>query len=162
VIDVASKQPVAGLGVSIELRGGRRPQRTKTDSDGRFELADSPRGEVVIDLDHDEYVGVSVRRQLAGDEVELGDIYTVKRHGGEPRGSIGATTQDLRIVEIDPAGPAAKTELTVGDVVTSIDGVDVGVLASETVHALFEPPPGTALHLGLARGATVTVVAAPR
>ena len=64
-----------------------------------------------------------------------------------------------RIVEIDPAGPAARTELAVGDVVTSIDGVDVGALASETVYALFEPPPGTALHLGLARGNTVTVVA---
>lgn len=69
------------------------------------------------------------------------------------------TTQDLRIVEIDPARPTAKTELTVGDVVTSIDGVDVGVLASETVYALLEPPPGTALHPGLARG--VTVIAAP-
>ena len=35
------------------------------------------------------------------------------------------------------------TELAVGDVITSIDGVDAGVLASETVCALFEPPPGT-------------------
>jgi hypothetical protein len=162
VIDVASKQPVAGLGVSVELRGGHRSQRTRTDRDGRFELADAPRGEVVIDLDHDEYVGVRVRRQLAGNEVELGDIYTVERHRDEPRGSIGVTTQDLRIVEIDPAGPAANTELAVGDVITSIDGVDAGVLASETVCALFEPPPGTVLQLAVARGATVTVVAAPR
>jgi len=156
VIDVASKQPVAGLGVTVELRGGHRSQRTRTDRDGRFELADAPRGEAVIDLDYDEYVGVRVRRQLAGDKVDLGDIYTAKR---QPRGSIGVTTHDLRIVEIDPAGPAAKTELAVGDVVTSIDGVDVGVLASETVNALFEPPPDTALHLGLARGATITIVA---
>jgi C-terminal processing protease CtpA/Prc len=103
-----------------------------------------------------------VRRQLAGNEVELGDIYTVERHRDEPRGSIGVTTQDLRIVEIDPAGPAANTELAVGDVITSIDGVDAGVLASETVCALFEPPPGTVLQLAVARGATVTVVAAPR
>ena len=61
-----------------------------------------------------------------------------------------------------PAGPAANTELAVGDVITSIDGVDAGVLASETVCALFEPPPGTVLQLAVARGATVTVVAAPR
>jgi C-terminal processing protease CtpA/Prc len=66
------------------------------------------------------------------------------------------------LVEIDPAGPAANTELAVGDVITSIDGVDAGVLASETVCALFEPPPGTVLQLAVARGATVTVVAAPR
>lgn len=50
----------------------------------------------------------------------------------------------------------------VGDVITSIDGVDAGVLASETVCALFEPPPGTVQQLVVARGATVTVVAAPR
>jgi Carboxypeptidase regulatory-like domain/PDZ domain len=162
VIDVASKQPVAGLGVSVKLRGGSLPQTTKTDGDGRFEIADLPRGEVLIDLDDDKYVGVSVPHQLAGDEVELGDIYTVERHIRGPSGSIGVTTKDLRIAEIDPEGPAAKTELTVGDVVTSIDGIDVDVLASEAVHALFESPPGTAVHLGLARGATVTVVAAPR
>jgi C-terminal processing protease CtpA/Prc len=70
--------------------------------------------------------------------------------------------EDLRTVEIDPNGPAAETELTVGDVVSSINGIDVDVLASEVVYALFESPPGTAVHLGLARGATVTVVAAPR
>ena len=58
--------------------------------------------------------------------------------------------------------PAANTELAVGDVITSIYGVDAGVLASETVCALFEPPPGTVLQLAVARGATVTVVAAPR
>jgi C-terminal processing protease CtpA/Prc len=57
---------------------------------------------------------------------------------------------------------SVDTELAVGDVITSIDGVDAGVLASETVCALFEPPPGTVLQLAVARGATVTVVAAPR
>jgi len=33
---------------------------------------------------------------------------------------------------------------------------------SSQVRALFEPPPGTVLQLAVARGATVTVVAAPR
>jgi hypothetical protein len=36
VIEVASKQPVAGLGVSVKLRGETLLQRTKTDDDGRF------------------------------------------------------------------------------------------------------------------------------
>jgi C-terminal processing protease CtpA/Prc len=68
----------------------------------------------------------------------------------------------LRIIEIDPSGPAATTALVVGDVVTSIDGVSVVGVDPSTAVSLLYVPLGTTIQLGLARGATVAVMTAPR
>jgi C-terminal processing protease CtpA/Prc len=94
----------------------------------------------------------------------------VKPH--DPAGKLGVnfaqappdTPPDHRKLEvswIDPAGPAANTELEVGDVITSVDGVDVTGANAPQAGTLMRAPPGTKLALGLARGATVTVVLAP-
>jgi C-terminal processing protease CtpA/Prc len=68
----------------------------------------------------------------------------------------------LRVDEIDPTGPAAKSALVVGDVVTSIDGLPVGGLEIQTARSLLRVPGGTSIQLGLARGVSVTIVTAPR
>lgn len=68
----------------------------------------------------------------------------------------------LQISWIDPAGPAARSGLAVGDVITTIDGVDVTGEGGAAAWTLMQAAPGTKLELGLARGATVTVtLAAP-
>ncbi len=62
---------------------------------------------------------------------------------------------------IDPAGSAAKTELKVGDVITTADGVDVTGAASGNWGPITRAPPGTKISLGLGSGTTVVVVLAP-
>jgi C-terminal processing protease CtpA/Prc len=69
---------------------------------------------------------------------------------------------ELKVSFIDPKGPAANSGIKVGDIITSVDGVDV--TGANHMHAwtLINAPPGTKLSLGLARGATVSVtLAAP-
>ena len=63
---------------------------------------------------------------------------------------------------IDPAGPAAKSGLEVGDVVTSIDATDITGANADQGWMLLRAPPGTKLSLGLARGTTLAItLAAP-
>jgi serine protease Do len=65
------------------------------------------------------------------------------------------------VESIDPLGPAAKSGLEVGDVITSVDGHDV---QGENLYVadLLRAPPGTKLIIGVARGATVSITVAPR
>ena len=58
---------------------------------------------------------------------------------------------------IDPAGPAAKSGLVVGDVVTSVDGIDITGANAGLAFTLFRVPVGARVSLGLARGAAVTI-----
>jgi C-terminal processing protease CtpA/Prc len=50
--------------------------------------------------------------------------------------------------------------LAVGDVVTSIDGMNVTGLDVDTAASLLRVPLSTAIELGLARGTTITIVTA--
>ena len=55
-----------------------------------------------------------------------------------------------------------KKELVVGDVVTSVDGIDLTGAPLETSWSLLVVPTGTPIRLGLARGVTISMVAIPR
>jgi C-terminal processing protease CtpA/Prc len=66
----------------------------------------------------------------------------------------------MTVALIDPKGPAAKTELAVGDVVTTVDGIDVTGANAPNAMTLMRAPPGTKLSLGLQRGAKVEIVLA--
>jgi S1-C subfamily serine protease len=60
---------------------------------------------------------------------------------------------------IAPKGPAVNSGIAVGDVIKSIDGIDV---TGEEAWQLLSAPPGTVITFGLARGATVKItLAAP-
>jgi C-terminal processing protease CtpA/Prc len=77
------------------------------------------------------------------------------------RGSEGEWFDDRHEVAwIDPKGPAAKTELAVGDIVVSVDGSDVTGQNTGNFDPLIHAAPGTTITLGLARGATVKIVLA--
>ena len=103
----------------------------------------------------------------------MGDLTIIKNRvkRGDPVGELGVkfaqqpedTAPDQREIKvsfIDPAGPAARTELKVGDIITSIDGIDVTGASTANAWTLMRAPPGTKLLLGLARGAQVPVVLA--
>jgi C-terminal processing protease CtpA/Prc len=105
-------------------------------------------------------------KRAAHGVVDLGDIALSKRRikKGDKFGRFGITfaTDSLRVDAIDPIAPAAKTELVVGDVVTSVDGIDLTGVPLETASTLMSVSAGTAVRFGLARGVTITMVAIPR
>jgi C-terminal processing protease CtpA/Prc len=105
--------------------------------------------------------------------VDIGDVKILKRRAknGDLVGELGVhfveqpentpvDQQLFKVSWIDPAGPAAKTELKLGDVIATIDGIDVTGASHSNGEVLMEAPPGTAIKLGLSRGVTVTVVLA--
>ena len=148
LVDYLTKQPVPGMQMFAtdatndgSFSFGGDDQANISDEAGAFTLKNAPRGKVILrgfpkDRDGD-YARLSVVRTVEGTgTVALGDIGVLKRRvkPGDPVGELGinfkeqppTTLPDQRTFEvssIDPAGPAAKTELKVGDVITSIDCV---------------------------------------
>ena len=150
-----------------------------TDETGAFKIANAPKGRVMIrgmpkDWRDGDYAMLAVIRVVTptGSTADVGSIPMVKKRvkQGDPVGELGVNfaeqppeieldKSEYKISWIDPAGPAAKTELKVGDVITSIDGVNI--VGNQPVgNALMRAAPGTKLALGLARGVTVTVILA--
>lgn len=169
VIDLASKRPVPNVLISAHLQGGRQSHEATTDPDGRFQITGVPTGSVTINLaphQGTEYEHATIRRQVSSTDVDLGDLVMAKRRyqPADTLGRIGVTLADdeLRVIDIDPNGPAAKTDLRIGDVITTIDAIDVGGIDRSVAVSLLYVPLGTTLRLGLARGTTVTVVTEPR
>lgn len=73
----------------------------------------------------------------------------------------GADPLTLRCVVavVRPGGPAIAVGLVPGDEVVSVDGNDVTGASRYLFHQLTNVVPGTAVTLGLARGASVQVTA---
>lgn len=189
VVDFVTKAPVSGVRMfAMDVAGGGSfsfggdDQTNITDESGAFTIKNAPRGKLVIrgfpkDRESD-YGAIATVRALTGTStgtVDLGELGVFKKRVqyGEPVGELGinfkepvpgSSPEDRTFVVswIDPAGPAAKTELQVGDVVTAIDGFAITGPSVNNAFVLMRAPPGTKLALGLARGATVTItLAAP-
>jgi protocatechuate 3,4-dioxygenase beta subunit len=188
VVDLVTKQPVPGIRMSASLgkRGGRftfggesDDSPSISDNDGKFMLEDSPRGAITIrgfakDWGESDYGWIMVLRDITGSgTIDLGDLTIAKKRvkDGDPTGDLGVRWAEnprdieldkriLKISYIDPQGPAAKTELKVGDIVISVDGVDVTGVNFANGWTLMRAPPGTKLELGLQRGVKVPIVLA--
>lgn len=188
VVDLVTKQPVPGViiiagvgkdGGSMASRSFDPDQPNTSGTDGRFRLDNAPTGPVTLrgfprDFRDSEYSGLSIARDIAGSgTVDVGDLPVIKRRvkPGDKVGELGVrfkdpppgTPLDARTFEvsyIDPKGPATATELKVGDVIISIDGVDITGANSSFAWTLMRAPAGTKLALGLKRGATVTLTLA--
>ncbi|MDB4962955.1 MAG: hypothetical protein JWP01_2954 [Myxococcales bacterium] len=183
VVDLATKQPVAGMRMSAQLaQGGSFDENNEgreniSDTTGRFTIKRAPRGQLAImgihrDVPDSEYAWIRVLRTVTGSStVDLGDLTVLKKRlkKGEVAGGLGVhfvelpndTPPDkyrLEVSFIEPGGAAAKTEIKVGDVITSIDGVDVTGGSSMHAWPLLRAPVGTRLTLGLARGASIVLV----
>lgn len=190
VVDMVTKAPVPGMlvfaapavggGGGISFTWGSEDRDHISDSAGKFTIKRAPRGQLMIqgmakEWKESDYSFFRVLKTITGTgTVDLGDLPVIKKRikDGEKSGELGLhfaeqpndTPPDkveMKVSFIDPAGPAAKTEIKVGDIITSVDGVDV--TGGNAMHAwtLMHAPPGTKLTLGLARGATVVVVLAP-
>ncbi len=189
VIEHGTGKPVAGMRMSASLaKGGSGPtmigpgneadQEHVTDEGGRFKIKHAPAGALHLfgfpkDAASSDYGVLSAVRTVDAQRPDVGDLTIIKRRvkRNEPAGELGVNfarqppdtppdRREFKVSFIDPAGPAAKTELKVGDLVTSIDGVDVTGASWANAWILMRAPPGTKLVLGLGRGAQVTVVLA--
>jgi hypothetical protein len=154
----------------------REGNENVTDAAGRFTLRGVPTGEIVLqgfpqDLESSDAV-LDLRRVISGaGTVDIGDVALLKPRikSGDPIGELGLRFEDpargtsveqfeLKIKEIDPAGPAARTGLQVGDVITTCDGIDVTGHGATNWGTLVTALPGTRLTLGTRRGVTATLV----
>jgi len=152
-----------------------------SDEAGRFTVGRIPVGEIWISASSFDSVSrdfriVNAMRVVSGTgTIDVGDLVAVapRIKSGDPVGDLGlrfeALPADLpveqrehKISAIDPAGPAARTALRVGDVITSCDGVDVVGASASSWWALARAAPGTKLTIGTRRGVTVTLVLAAR
>lgn len=187
VVELGTQKPVPGIHMSASLAdtdGGwsfsSSDEANVTDESGAFTIANAPKGRVMIrgmpkNWRDSEYAMLQSLKVVTptGPTADLGTLSIVKKRvkAGDPVGELGVNfaeqppdtppdKQEFKVSWIDPAGPAAKTELKVGDLVTSIDGVDITGASAPIAYVLLRAAPGTKLALGLARGATVAVVLA--
>lgn len=186
VVEHGTGTPVPGVQMVASLRDEQvrhvstRERDFITDETGAFRIRNVARGVVTVrgfpkDFIDGPYHVLVATRTIAGTDpvVDLGELHILKKRiqPGDPIGELGiqfaeqprdtAPDQEaLKVSFIDPAGPAARTDLAVGDVITEIDGVDVTGANTTQARPLLVAPPGTQISLALQRGATVTVVLA--
>jgi hypothetical protein len=165
VVDHATGTPVRDVCLMM-----RRIERTHfeglgvTDDAGRFTIVNAPIGTLALGNAElrKTYGTIGLLRDIAGTgTIDLGDlpIYKFRTPPGEPAGTRGfdfdVTPGGLRIRSLDRAA-----DLTVGDLITAIDGVDVTGHAAMHAATLLGAPPGTVIHLGLLRGVTAAITLA--
>ncbi len=173
LVDRATHQPIPRCRVD-ELYSVRRTfpswdsdRAYVTDAQGRFTLKNVTPGRLRVEGDPPGYIEFYVTRMIGSEPVDLGDILVDPEAEGIGDAGLdfkewdGKDAETYRLEVSAVTGPAAKAGIKVGDVVTSINGVDttVGELYS---YYLLRRPPGTAIAIGLARGVTVNVVLAKR
>lgn len=190
VVDLATKQPVTGMmvfakpavgGENFSFTWGDEDTSHITDAQGKFTVKRAPKGKLAIQgmakewKDSDYSWFRVVREVTTSGTVDLGDIGVLKKRikEGETAGKLGLhfkqqspetppEQQKLEVSFIEPNGPAVGLDIKPGDVITTIDGIDVTGANTMQSWTLINAPVGTKLTLVLARGPTISVtLAAP-
>jgi Carboxypeptidase regulatory-like domain/PDZ domain len=188
VVELGTTKPVPGMRVFAQpatgggymIVGGDNENDNISDEAGRFTVKRVPRGQIAVqgmakEFKSSDYTWFRTLETIDGTSanVDIGDVGVLKRRvkEGEKSGELGLNFKEqppetppdkaqLEVSFIDPKGPAVTSGIKVGDIITSVDGVDVSGGNSMHAWTLMNAPPGTKLALGLARGATVTIVLA--
>jgi protocatechuate 3,4-dioxygenase beta subunit len=186
VVELGSQKPVPGLRMyASEATGGAfsfsidNEQDNISDEAGKFTIKNSPKGKLMIrgwpkDGRESDYQQMSViRTALGSGTVDVGDLPVLKKRvkQGDPVGELGINfaeqprdtlpdKREYKVSWIDPAGPAATTEIKVGDILITVDGLDITGANSGNAWGLLRAAPGTKLALGLQHGATISLVLA--
>ena len=175
--------PVPGLEVASRLvRGAESDAGTITDDEGRFELARLPVGSVSVTIgapngQASPFGSVRIAVDVQPDQrfIDLPAIRVARRRieVGGARGDLGFTIvpakagadpmlADLKVATVRFGGPAAVAGLQLNDEIVAVDGQDVRGVNRSLYATMIEVPAGTTVRLGLARGASVEVVAGKR
>jgi hypothetical protein len=188
VVDLETREPVAGMRVQISRRGGSfgmsfAPGDGKgmTDETGRFELdrvSIGPSSAVVIPngfgVGGYPFTWTHVIVPSGTGVVELAPIEVAKKRleDGEAAGSLGlqleqgnpteeAEDRRLIVALVRPGGAAARAGIRPGDEIVKVDGHDVTGAKYNLFHALTSAPAGRVLELGLADDRAIAVTLGP-
>ncbi len=176
VLEVGTDRPLSGIEMgATPLERSRYlayfDHATTTDASGKFAIHDVERGELEVkgmigaaDL---KYPWVSVSRTVgadAGDVIDLGDLVAVPAFDGPAHAGMTLANRDgfVRVIGVEPHGPAAQAGIVVGDVITAVDGVGVVSAKVAGVEKLLRGPSGVQASVTLQRGATVMLSLADR
>jgi len=188
VVDLETGDPVANVSVSIQARqggfffgfgGDGGEKENVSDAQGKFTVRAAPTGKVrVVMMPRawgDEtygwsFVGATIPSDVTRHTLPSLGIAKSRLQRGKRPGDLGFTLKEsppeidaedfpITIAFIRPGGPAASTELAVGDVVTAVDGHDVTGESRHRYGTLTRVPQGTKVGLELASGKSVAIVA---
>lgn len=188
VVDLQSGEPVANVSVSISPRQGNGwfsfgndggEKENVSDATGRFTVRAAPTGKVRVMLmprawGDETYGWTSLGAAIPSDveRFRLPPVAIAKsriKRGKRP-GDLGFKTKDappevdseefpITIAFIRPDGPAASTELAIGDVITGVDGHDVTGDNVRRYGTLTRVPQGTKVTLELESDKSIEIVA---
>jgi len=164
VVDLESQRPVAGMDVEVRIEGPGSWHRASTDAEGRFTISGLSHGMLSIEIYDRLYTNSRLKRSVpSAHSIDVGDIMILKRKYADvdasKLGGLGVSlSDDRRIDSLVPNSAAAKAGLVVGDVVTTIDGLDVSAATGSVDSALTIAPVGTTIRVGVARGVTLAAV----
>ncbi len=189
VVDLLTKQPVPGLMVfasaakgnaGISINFGDEDTSNISDVAGKFTVKRAPKGKIAVqgmakEWKDSDYGWFRVFRTVTSSgTVDLGDLPVAKKRikEGETQGKLGLHFKEqtpdadpesyaMEVSFIEPGSPASKVDVKVGDVITSIDGVDVTGGGSMYAWTLMNATVGTKLTVGLKRGTSFSVTLAP-
>lgn len=189
VVDLVTKQPVTGLMVfaspaksnaGISITFGDEETGHITDATGKFTVKRAPKGKLAIqgmakEWKDSDYSWFRIFRTITtSGTVDIGDIGVIKKRikDGVTAGKLGVHWKEqapdadpeafaMEVSFIEPNSPASKVDIKVGDIVTSVDGIDVTGGGSMYAWTLLNAPVGTKLTIGLKRGPTISVTLAP-
>ncbi len=177
--------PVPGIQVIVNAQGndsfsfgGEASTNHISDLDGRFTVEDAPSGPVNVtgfptDYGATTFAYLRVPRTLVAGDNDLGELkiprsrvgprdrggefgFELKQYGPE----VLEADRQFEIRKVRAGSAAAKGGIVRGDVIVAVDGVDVTGDNRYLASSLWRVPVGTKVSFGLARGATVELVAA--
>ncbi len=190
VVKLGTTTPVSGMRMSAERESGNGRRYIMnndsedrdhiTDDQGRFTIKKAPKGKIQItgfptDFETSKIGFLRIVRTVdKSGTVDLGDIGVLDRRldKGQVAGELGLsfkeaapgasmTDMKLEVSFVKAGGAGEKAGIVVGDVITSIDGIDLKGDNIMHAYSLMRAPVGTKLTIGLARGATVTATLTP-
>lgn len=166
-VDLRTGKPVAGASVKAYADAAsptlQFSSTAVTDRDGRFRIARVPLGVVELSASQQsaDYEGAKLERTITiNGPFDVGDLPMLQpRATGDDIGDPGFSTKrdgGVRVTSVDDDGPATG-RVREGDVIVTVDGIDVRGGNAPLFEPAIQAPPGTRVVLGLARGGTVTI-----
>jgi hypothetical protein len=181
-VDVFTRKPIAGAYVRAhQPHGATRfslsydadDAARSTDDSGRFTIKRAPLGTLLLRaLTRHGHETVTMRTIAGTNVVDIGDLPVIPARVGMSGESGLDFVDNDDLSEIDrwqvivktvaANSPAALAGIKPGDVVTSVNGLDMRGYGAMNIWNLLTSPPGTTLAFTLARGVTVSITLTKR